>query len=256
MVIKMSEKTKLTELFAALQSDMTSKANFSSVLNHPTDMGDNSEESWIKWFSDYLPHRYKAAKATIIDSKGNISDQIDLVLYDAQYSYLAFNENGILYIPAESVYAVFEIKQELNKAYMEYAGKKTESVRKLYRTSAAIPYAGGTYPPKPLHRILSGILTTRSGWNEPYSDPFKKCIEAYTTDQQVDCGCVLTGGSFFYDYKNNTLRKCGKDESLVYFFLQLLILLQNMGTVPAIDLAEYMKALTIEEELLINGKTE
>lgn len=252
----MSENTKLTELFTALQTDMTSKAEFSSVLAHPTDRGDNSEESWIKWFSAYLPQRYKAAKATIIDAIGHISDQIDLVLYDAQYSYLAFNENGILYIPAESVYAVFEIKQELNKVHMEYAGKKAESVRKLHRTSAATPYAGGTYPPKPLHRILSGILTTRSGWSEPYSDPFKKCIEAYTADQQVDCGCVLEGGAFYYDYDTSVLQKSGEAESLVFFFLRLLILLQNMGTVPAIDLAEYMKALDVQEEKVSHGETE
>ena len=97
------------------------------------------------------------------------------------------------------------------------ARKKAESVRKLYRTSAEIPYAGGKYPPKPLHRILSGILTTRSGWGDPYADPFKKCIGAYTEQQQVDCGCILTEGSFFYDYESNVLRKSGKDESLVYF---------------------------------------
>lgn len=35
-------------------------------------------------------------------------------------------------------------------------------------------------------------------------------------------------------------------------FLQLLILLQNMGTVPDIDLVEYMKALEISEKLLNN----
>lgn len=252
----MNEKIKLTDLFAALQQEMIAKANFSSVLSHPVDKGDNSEENWIQWFNAYLPKRYQAAKATIIDSNGDQSDQIDLVLYDAQYSYLAFKQNGILHIPSESVYAVFEIKQELNKKYMEYAGKKAESVRKLYRTSAAIPYAGGIYPPKHLHRILSGILTTRSEWAEPYSIPFKKCIENYSEEQQVDCGCVLTGGSFFYDYQNDILRKCGKDESLVFFFLQLLIQLKNMGTVPAIDFAEYMKALSIEEEPLKNGETE
>ena len=138
---------------------------------------------------------------------------------------------------------------------MEYAGKKARSVRKLYRTSAEIPYAGGKYPPKPLHRILSGILTTRSGWSEPYGDSFKKCIAAYTEQEQIDCGCTLMEGSFFYDYDSNVFRKSGKEESLVYFFLQLLILLQNMGTVPAIDLAEYMKALSVQVETIPHGKT-
>lgn len=247
----MNEKTNLNNLFAALQAAMVSKAEFSNALDHPVDKGDNSEENWIKWFGDYLPQRYKAAKATVVDSHGGISDQIDIVLYDAQYSYLAFNQNGILYIPAESVYAVFEVKQELTKAHMEYAGKKAESVRNLYRTSASIPYAGGEYPPKPLHRILAGILTTITEWKDPFGAPFQKCLNGYTETQQVDCGCVLQGGAFCFDYSTKILKKSNQEESLIYFFLQLLILLQNMGTVPAIDLAEYMKVLEVSEDLLL-----
>ena len=102
--------TSLKQLYSALQSEMIAKANFSTVLNHPTDKGDNAEDSWVSWFNEYFPKRYNAAKATIIDSRGAVSNQIDVVLYDAQYSYLAFNNNGILYVPAESVYAVFEVK--------------------------------------------------------------------------------------------------------------------------------------------------
>ncbi|MBR1851869.1 MAG: hypothetical protein IJ794_01635 [Lachnospiraceae bacterium] len=244
----MSEDVTLKTLFGALQEEMVAQAKFSNVVNHPVDKGDNTEVSWVKWFNEYLPKRYQAAKATVIDSQGNISDQIDLVLYDGQYSYLAFKQNGVLYIPAESVYAVFEVKQDLKKVYMEYAGEKAESVRKLYRTSASIPYAGGVYPPKPLHRIIAGILTTSSDWKEPFGKPFRKCIATYTELQQVDCGCTLNGGAFYYDYQKNSLRTSNAEESLVYFFLQLLILLQRLGTVPAIDLEAYMQALTIAED--------
>ena len=91
----MSVAPILKDLFSALQRHMITDAEFSGALSHPTDKGDNSEANWIEWFAKYLPKRYKAAKATIIDSQGNISDQIDLVLYDAQYSYLAFNQNEI-----------------------------------------------------------------------------------------------------------------------------------------------------------------
>lgn len=246
----MNEKTNLKSLFTALQEDMLAKAQFSNVLNHPVDKGDNCEENWIKWFEDYLPKRYKASKATVVDSHGNISEQMDIVLYDVQYSYLAFNQNDIMYIPAESVYAVFEVKQQLNKVHMEYAGKKAESVRNLFRTSASIPHAGGVYPPKPLHRILAGVLTTTTEWKEPFGNPFKKCLNGYSENQRIDCGCVLQGGAFCFDYNTKTLRKSTQEESLVSFFLQLLISLQNMATVPAIDYAEYMKVLGISEELL------
>lgn len=244
----MSDKVTLTNLFRALQRDMISQANFSDVINHPTDKGDNTEECWIKWFEEYLPKRYKAAKATVIDCKDNVSEQMDIVLYDAQYSYLAFKQNGVLYIPAESVYAVFEVKQNLTKKHMEYAGNKAASVRNLHRTSAPIPHAGGVYKPKSLHRILAGILTTTSGWKDAFGQPFRKCLGAYDESQQVDCGCVLRGGAYFYDYESSVLKMSREEESLVYFFLQLLILLQKMGTVPAIDLVKYMQVLNVTEE--------
>ena len=249
----MTENTILKNLFSALQNEMSAKSGLSDVVNHPTDKGDNTESNWIDWFNQYLPKRYRAAKVTVIDCEGNVSDQIDIAIYDGQYSYLAFNENGILYIPAESVYAVFEIKQNLNKDHMEYAGKKAESVRILKRTSAEIPYAGGVYPPKAPKRILAGILTTRTDWKQPFGNAFKKRFMEYNENQRIDCGCVLSNGAFFYNYEINELSTSGGDESLVSFFLQLLILLQGMGTVPAIDLKEYMKALTVKKEI-VDGK--
>ena len=95
----------------------------------------------------YLPRRYCVDKAIIVDCNGNTSDQIDIVIYDGQYSYFVFKHEQVIYVPAESVYAVIEVKQELNKANLNYAGEKAASVRKLSRTSAEIPFAGGIYRP-------------------------------------------------------------------------------------------------------------
>lgn len=67
--------------------------------------------------------------------------------------------------------------------------------------------------------------------------------------REIDCGCILLAGSFYYDYAEKKLKTSTSNESLVFFFLQLLVLLQEIGTVPAIDLNEYMKALTVSEEL-------
>lgn len=241
------EHPTIKDLFVSLQEEMIAKAKLSETISHPVDKGDNSEKNWLTWFQEYLPRRYQAAKATVIDSKGNQSDQIDIVLYDRQYSYFALNQNGILYVPAESVYAVFEVRPELSKKNMEYAGKKAESVRKLHRTSAPIYHAGGVHPPVEPKRIVAGILTTRSGWTSPFGQPFKNCLKSYEELQQIDCGCVLQAGSFHYDCKNAALQTSAADESLVSFFLQLLNSLQQVGTVPAIDLMEYMKALSISE---------
>src|SRR5207247_1078433 len=106
--------------------------------------------------------RYQAATAHVVDSKGVFSEQIDVVIFDRQYSPFIFRYEGQTIIPAESVYAVFEAKQTINAAQVGYAQHKVASVRALHRTSLPIPYARGTYPPKPLIQIYGGLLAFES----------------------------------------------------------------------------------------------
>lgn len=244
----MNKKIDIKSLFAAKQKEMLSVSSYVTSFIHPTDKGEISENNWINWFNSFLPGRYKAAKATIIDSNGNISDQIDIVLYDAQYSYFAFKKGNVKYLPAESVYAIFEVKQDISKGNMIYAGEKAKSVRILERTSVPIPHAGGTFKPKKPHRIISGILTTKSTWNPPFGVPFKKCLNGFSKEQQIDLCCVLSYGSSFYDYDNKVLTTSTFEESLVFFSFQLFSLLQKVGTVTAIDLKKYMKELSVNIE--------
>ena len=83
---------------------------------------------------NYLPQRYQAATAHVVDSQGQFSDQIDVVIFDRQYSPFIFKFEGQVIVPAESVYAVFEAKQVINAEQVKYAQDKAESVRKLART--------------------------------------------------------------------------------------------------------------------------
>jgi hypothetical protein len=97
-----------------------------------------------------------------VDSKGQFSDQIDVVIFDRQYSPFIFRFEGQVIVPAESVYAVFEAKQVINAGQAAYAQDKVQSVRRLMRTSLPIPHAGGTFPPKPLPYVLARLLTFES----------------------------------------------------------------------------------------------
>ena len=165
------QEFKMSELYKEMQNEMLQKMNVGRIgFEHPGMKGDDTEVNWKDWFREYLPRRYRIDKAIIVDSKGKRSEQIDLVIYDSQYSYMIFKHGEGLVIPAESVYAVFEVKQSLNKENMKYARKKAESVRKLYRTSAPIRYAGGEYSPKTLHEIVAGLLTTFSDWKSPIEE--------------------------------------------------------------------------------------
>jgi hypothetical protein len=240
---KKTNRVDLRKIFINLQEQMATKlsANRKLIL-HPGTKGDASELNWIKMLDTYLPKRYKVDKAFVLDSDGNLSDQIDLVIYDRQYSPFLFNQDGALYIPAESVYAVFEVKQTLNKEMMLYAGEKIGSVRKLKRTTAPIYHAGGVYKPKKHFAILGGILTLVSDWTPPFDASFRAALKHLDSLQRINLGCALQEGGFEVNYsKKIIVNKSDCYDSLIFFFLRLLASLQQRGTVPAIDISQYGK---------------
>ena len=64
------------------------------TLCHPGAKGDATEDEWICLLKNHLPNRYQADKAFVIDSTGKQSEQIDVVIYDRQYTPLLYNQNN------------------------------------------------------------------------------------------------------------------------------------------------------------------
>jgi hypothetical protein len=241
-----ANRVDLRDLFVSLQRQMTEHLDTNrKVLFHATTKGDATELHWAESISKFLPARYQVAKAFVIDADGNASQQLDLVIFDRQYCPLLFNQDGAHYIPAESVYAVFEVRPSLNKANLEYAGEKIASVRRLRWTSAAIPHAGGVHDPKRPFRILGGILTVESDWNPKLGQPLTDHLRNLAAAEKLDLGCALRDGSFEATYEGNEpfVSTSAADTALIFFMLRLLQRLQGLGTVPAIDLTEYAKVL-------------
>lgn len=234
----------LKDLLYDLHDDIQDRlARSRKLMGHSTAKGDASEDVWLELFQKYLPKRYQVEKAYVVDSNGEFSDQMDIVIFDRQYTPFIFLFEGSMIIPAESVYAVFECKQDFTKEHIEYARKKISSVRRLKRTSLPIPYAGGEYPAKELMPILGGILTFETKWADVFGDPFQKAASGLGQDQ-LDCGCIASHG-FFYrlsseeDFQHDTDRKPATG-----FLFKLISELQKLGTVPMIDIDSYAKWLT------------
>lgn len=215
-------------------------------IKHPGAKGDAGELCWLEMLSSYLPQRYHAARAFVLDSAGQISDQIDIVIFDRQYSPFLFNQDNALYVPAESVYAVVEVKQSIDKKAIKYAGNKTASVRQLRRTSSPILHAGGEFPPREHFEVLSGVVALDCEWNPPFGDSFMNAVKELPQDKRIHLGCALTSGAFDVTYRDDaqpTVEICGAEASLVFFFLHLLARLQQLGTAPAMNIGQYAKSL-------------
>lgn len=243
----MGNTVDLRGLFLGLQQQLIAGLQTSrKTIKHPGTKGDASELRWVEMLSSYLPQRYQAAKAFVLDCEGQISDQIDIVIFDRQYSPFFFNQNNALYVPAESVYAAIEVKQDIDKNVIEYAGSKASSVRQLRRTSSRIPHAGGQFPPKDHSGILSGIVALDCRWKLPFGNNLLSSIRGLSQQKRIDLGCALRAGAFDISYLDDAepiLETCAAEESLVFFFLHLLARLQQLGTVPAMDITQYAKSL-------------
>lgn len=237
----MPETSKLHELFSQHQQLLVTSLGLSSVHDNPNARGDNSEVTWRVMLSKYLPFRYKVGKGFVIDHEGNVSDHIDIIIYDAYYSPIVFNENDVLYIPAESVFAVIESKQVLKKEYIDYARDKAASVRALKRSSAPIRQMNDTTAIKIDTEILAGIVATRSEWSPAFGEPFEKAIAEAATISRIDLGCALNDGSFSVSYveDSSSITYSDSESSLISFFVDLVARLQAMGNPPAIELQKY-----------------
>src|ERR1043166_802560 len=149
-------KRFLQQAFSRQQSVLYEALEFAKAsITHDGKCGDVTEKHFIKTLRSYLPNRYGVDSAIVIDSNGNTSDQMDIVIYDWQYTPSLLDQHDHKYIPAEAVYAVLEVKPEINANYVNYAGKKAESVRRLHRTTIPIPHAGGIYPDRKSTRLNS-----------------------------------------------------------------------------------------------------
>lgn len=234
----------LPKLLASLHDDIqrrlqTARDNF----GHPGTKGEASESVWRELLEKYLPKRYSTTTAHIVDCKGQFSQQIDVVIFDRQYSPFIFHFQGQTIIPAESVYAVFEAKQSINAKQVAYAMDKVKSVRSLERTSLPIPYAKDVYPAKPLIPIYGGILTFESDWTPPMGDAFIKSLERSNQNDHLDIGCVATHGYFNRNIENGVVDVYEEGKPATGFLFKLISLLQFSGTVPMIDIQAYAQWL-------------
>jgi hypothetical protein len=236
-------------LQARLEGDLKGHRH---AMVHSTARGEAAEEEWIRLLQAHLPHRYQADRAFVIDAHGGCSDQIDLVIYDRQYSPLLYNQANQRYVPAESVYAIFEVKQSLNNDHLRYAANKAASVRRLQRSTGMVWHLKGTDTSRSPKPILAGILCYESEWKPPFGESFRQCLSDLRGLDQLNIGCALRHGMFEVPYPADAeghptlfgepviLEDC---RTLLQFLLRLLKQLQPLGSAPAIDYGAYLSCL-------------
>lgn len=235
---------QLMDLYGSSQTLMLAELQAARANQHGPTSGCTAEQAWIDFLREHLPHRYAIDSAFVIDSYGNTSEQIDIVVFDRQYTPRIQDHKGAMWLPAESVYAVLEVKPRLNAETVKYAADKAASVRRLTRTSRAIKHAGGEFPPVAPPPILAGIIADTNGWKTPPLDILPPLLDSLPLEARLDIGCCADGVAFDVLYEGGAVVEASEPEfGLVYFLVKFVERLQTLGTVPAIDFARYVRPL-------------
>ena len=239
-----SGRLDLRELFHRAQQEMLAQLHVGGLIEHGPTAGAATERHWIALFERYLPKRYRASSAFVIDSRGNRSRQIDIAIYDHFYSPLLFPQESAVHIPAESVYAVFEVKPSMSRPLVRDAAAKVASVRALHRTSATLISAGKRCAAVRPNPILGGLLAATSVWGEAtFAANITRCVAGHKGHERLDLVCCLEHGTLEYSRAGRDVQISRAEESLIFFILRLLERLRAIGTAPAVDWEKYGRSL-------------
>lgn len=100
-----------------------------------------------------LPNGVNATTGILIDSKGNQSKQVDIIIYSSDILPPIVQSAEQSLIPVDAALQVIEVKSQLNKAEMKTSIENAESVKSLYTLIAGEPL------PPPFNHMIKDKLT-------------------------------------------------------------------------------------------------
>ena len=113
--------------------------NENGELIHPGEFGTYRERVFKSLIKKYIPARYDVGTGFIITSKGNVSTQCDLIIFDKENTPILENEEQ-RFFPVESVVGVIEVKSNITKKEFTEALRKLSEVKKLREDASGAPF--------------------------------------------------------------------------------------------------------------------
>ena len=157
--------------------------NLSGEQKSSINIGDNREIFLNRFLRESLPKKLSIEKGEIWDKKGNKTEQLDSIIIRDDCPALDFGGKNV-YL-AEGVFAVIEIKSNLNSTQLKRAGKTLERVKGLDVKNNAI-ITTGLHLNRPLRLVFS---YKGAKW-----DTLKYVIEQNNWTDLFDMICVLEKG--------------------------------------------------------------
>lgn len=113
-------------------------------LDHGPTIGGFREDVWREMFKQIIPQKFATEQSVfIIDSAGNVSNEVDLAIFDETYTPYIFHYGRLKFIPVEAVAVVVEcksssLKKENLKDWAESIAALTTSRKSCLRIATGI----------------------------------------------------------------------------------------------------------------------
>lgn len=101
------------------------------IKNKPGLKGQLVENTLRRFLAEYFPKSLDITSGYIIDVDGNESRQLDVIITDASKTPKFLDSDGVRVVPVECVYAVIEIKTEIQQKELDEIFENMLSVRSL-----------------------------------------------------------------------------------------------------------------------------
>ncbi len=129
------DESKIQKPFGDWAKSIQKRLNYEygasrSVLNQATILGSIREAVVRDILSKFLPHSIEIGTGQVIDSLGNLSDQIDIIVYRGTTPAFRF-EGGVSAFLYEGVLATIEIKSMLYREKLQEWLNNSKSVKEL-----------------------------------------------------------------------------------------------------------------------------
>lgn len=180
----------IKEIFLGIANKLL--ADFDQIqaqIDHAGERGRQRERAIATFLAKYLPKRYSLGTGHVIDSRGNVSKQCDIVIYDALNCPLLLAEEGYQLFPVEAVFGIVEVKSVFDAGTIAKSVQNIQSAKQLQRDE---PVAGAVFAYRSRYKVEPRI--------EVAADALRRENNSIPPRERVDLVCILTDGVLF-NYK-------------------------------------------------------
>lgn len=102
---------------------------------HRWESGRRREDDVREFLEAFLPQRLAIGTGEIVAVDGQVSPQIDLIVYDWLYTPLLDRSPSSVVVPVEGVYGVIEVSSRLDRTKLQADVEKIRAVKRMTKTA-------------------------------------------------------------------------------------------------------------------------